>query len=841
MKRKLSLLVVLFSTLFAMAGRPFDGTEILYLKASAVDWWQNASAVQKATFDDTEVVVGVADANNSGYVGFTVPAGEYTTVKFSRHDPNGGGQWNATGNITIAAEGNCVMTFSDKGSDATWGTYDPGHVEVITYFIKTNWKDGGWGAGFKKLTVNDDGSQSMTETYTGNGFNISPNFLGTDWYPVEKLNLVGGVVANDLVTISVNPNATDQANVFTITKISSPEPEPELDPINVTVRVYTTAAAPKIWWWGGDIAGADATYTWEGRPSMNKEGETNWYSWTFEGVNATSGISYKITATTEKEFSGVKENKCLDANLEILDCSYEPEPEPEPEPETAPDHLYILGNIEGVDWTPDASAEMTKNGDIFTGTYTFTQATSYFAFTTVQGNWDDVNANRYHSSALTAGADPIALIKENGSSTIGQGTYTIIVDWANMTVAAEEVEPEPTLETNVYLAGTFNGWSTTSHNFVRQNLGDEVAYTTITGVSTTGDIEFKVVEGGKWCNAETQNITFESTSVTFLSDDVSGSQVKMTPYAAGDYVVAFNLTTRVLTVTYPAGEKMEETHEVALAGTFNSWGAEHPAFTKNSLTSYTVTQHLEASADNYEFRVIVDGAWKGANYTIKRDYCSNVELGADQNFRLLADITGDYIFEFNPQTNLLTVTYPAQKFVVTLTTDGYASFCWDKNWTAPADVKVYIATSRKEDMILIEEVSGVIPAGKGVILKASGAQVTVTATAEDATSLAGNILEGTTAEIDTPTGTIYALHYSSDASATVFDQYLGAKIPANKAYLNLGAGAPARLRVVMAGNTTTGLLNGDASLNAVASKRLVGGQLIILRDGKMYNVQGVQL
>ena len=94
--------------------------------------------------------------------------------------------------------------------------------------------------------------------------------------------------------------------------------------IDVTVRVYTEEAAPKIWWWGGGIAGSDATYEWDARPSMNKEGETNWYAWTFEGVNKDLGISYKITATGEREFTNVKENNCYDANLDLLDCNYTP-------------------------------------------------------------------------------------------------------------------------------------------------------------------------------------------------------------------------------------------------------------------------------------------------------------------------------------------------------------------------------------------------------------------------------------------------------------------------------------------------------------------------------------
>ena len=170
--------------------------------------------------------------------------------------------------------------------------------------------------------------------------------------------------------------------------------------------------------------------------------------------------------------------------------------------------------------------------------------------------------------------------------------------------------------------------------------------------------------------------------------------------------------------------------------------------------------------------------------------------------------------------------------------NGYASFCWKYNWTAPAGVKVYIAGSQDEEKVYISEVSDVISAGEGVILyapSATGSTLTITASTESTSMHTSNILKGTTEEITRPDGTTYALHCVG--GQTVFDKYEGETIPANKAYLNLGSGAPARLRVVMAGNTTTGMENA-ATLNAGATKRLINGQLFILRDGKMYNVQG---
>lgn len=110
-----------------------------------------------------------------------------------------------------------------------------------------------------------------------------------------------------------------------------------------------------------------------------------------------------------------------------------------------PEHLYILGNIEGIGWEPAGSAEMTKEGDTFTGTYTFTSATSYFAFTTVQGTWEEVNANRWGTVGLMTVGNPIALVHNSSEpcATIGKGEYTITIDWTAQTATATQAPVDP--------------------------------------------------------------------------------------------------------------------------------------------------------------------------------------------------------------------------------------------------------------------------------------------------------------------------------------------------------------------------------------------------------------
>lgn len=186
-----------------------------------------------------------------------------------------------------------------------------------------------------------------------------------------------------------------------------------------------------------------------------------------------------------------------------------------------PEHLYILGNIEGVGWEPAGSAEMTKNGDVFTGEYTFTSGTSYFAFTTVQGSWDEVNVNRWGAPHLVNDAAPVALIPHTTTpeptATIDQGTYTITVNWANMTVSAHhdvapvEIAGPALWPANVLLATRpaqtrilsmnnslihyENEWQDDMFNQMATAMGADAQWTAHTNLGKTLDYHYDEGEG----------------------------------------------------------------------------------------------------------------------------------------------------------------------------------------------------------------------------------------------------------------------------------------------------------------------------------------------------------
>ena len=115
------------------------------------------------------------------------------------------------------------------------------------------------------------------------------------------------------------------------------------------------------------------------------------------------------------------------------------------------EHLYEIGDNQG--WKPAEGIEMTKTAEnVFTGTFTFTAETSYFAFTTVQSDdWDVVNANRFggaENNLLVSDGTVAQLAKggPNGCLTIGAGTFDVTVDLNAMTASFTKHADESAVE-----------------------------------------------------------------------------------------------------------------------------------------------------------------------------------------------------------------------------------------------------------------------------------------------------------------------------------------------------------------------------------------------------------
>lgn len=194
MKKIFSLFAAAMMTVVLFAEpRTFSGTEVLYLNASAVGWWQNGNAVQIATFDETVKVVGVPAADPTK-VGFTVPAGSYYNVAFSRHETADSPAWNSTGAISLeGTTENMVNTFAENSTEATWANYDGAALEKpecpAQLYMLGNIENVGWDP-TAAMAMTKSGEQfTATATFVADGTNEVCYFCfsaaNTDWDAVN--------------------------------------------------------------------------------------------------------------------------------------------------------------------------------------------------------------------------------------------------------------------------------------------------------------------------------------------------------------------------------------------------------------------------------------------------------------------------------------------------------------------------------------------------------------------------------------------------------------------------------------------------------------------------------
>lgn len=144
MKKIYATLLAVIAACTLSFARTFDGTEKIYLKANAVSWWIDANAAQRAVLDNETPVIGeIEDADRFIYA-FTIPAGDFSTIRFERAETAELPAWNATGNIAIPEEGDYVTAFAQDSEDATWETYSPGVPVVYTTHHLTVTNNTGW-------------------------------------------------------------------------------------------------------------------------------------------------------------------------------------------------------------------------------------------------------------------------------------------------------------------------------------------------------------------------------------------------------------------------------------------------------------------------------------------------------------------------------------------------------------------------------------------------------------------------------------------------------------------------------------------------------------------------
>lgn len=186
-------------------------------------------------------------------------------------------------------------------------------------------------------------------------------------------------------------------------------------------------------------------------------------------------------------------------------------------------------------------------------------------------------------------------------------------------------------------------------------------------------------------------------------------------------------------------------------------------------------------------------------------------------------------------------------------TGGWATFSATTKVAVPSGLTAYKATYSNEggdEQLVLDAVSGAIPANEGVLLRGEADHVYTFSPTDDAVGdYTGNALVGCPVRTDitsvAATNDIFCLRYSDIFQITGFYLYSGQYIAAGKAYLPLPkaepSSAPRRIRFVFREEQGT---TGFDPTNAEAvptTKFIENGQLYIRRGDAVYTIQGVRV
>jgi hypothetical protein len=115
--------------------------------------------------------------------------------------------------------------------------------------------------------------------------------------------------------------------------------------------------------------------------------------------------------------------------------------------------------------------------------------------------------------------------------------------------------------------------------------------------------------------------------------------------------------------------------DVYLAGAMTDWDTNKKELKKATAEATSASVTVNLTAKTYEFKLIIDGEWKGNDGTMKRGGDAVHEGGwsfdGGNNCNIVADIAGDYTFTWDLNTKKLTVAYPPlPKYTVTATAEN---------------------------------------------------------------------------------------------------------------------------------------------------------------------------
>ena len=466
----------------------------------------------------------------------------------------------------------------------------------------------------------------------------------------------------------------------------------------------------------------------------------------------------------------------------------------------------------GTNWQAyDATNDMTTNGD---GTYTWTKTgvtlTGNVGFKVVKNH--DFGNGAYPSENW--------VIDIAGATGVYDVTITFKEDDKNITVVANKTGDLPT-ETLVYtvtvpagtekcyIASEMNSWAFTLMTQV------DATHWTITYNNVTRAAQYKYTCGESWDYAE---------------KTADGNDVSNRTWAASDVVAKWGAPAAPATITY------------VLMGVNGDWTT-GIALTQNpdNADEYVLkAQVISKTNDAVKVVTLTDGtatAWCG-----NVDTWSNATYTADADGNIVLE-DGHYNFYFKKNEDKIYI----EEVYVRDVTKTYGTICLpydSKNYEGATFFRV---AGKETGKVYLESVSE-LEAGVPYIFEksASASKIVVARNSApvDAAGSANGLIGNFTDETVVPTGN-YILYNNAFIPADGSN-----KVNAYRAYLDLDAvqgGKPNKVAGrryigmdVQGENETTGL--GDiVAPEGQTIKAIVNGQLVIIRGGEMYNVQGQKL
>ena len=618
------------------------GTKACYIAGDMNSW----SFTEMTKTDDTHYTVTLAEATDTmgykycsgpgwAYVELTEEGGEVANRTYAAndvveawkavYDPANAPTPGEAKDITIKAK--VPATWTETITAWVWATGEPGKAVTPT-------KDGEW------------------YVYTEHCSELNIIFRnGEDW----------SINPNQTVDITVSESTcieiiagTDKATYTIVDCEDNPGEEPGDDPVvdpetGVTYNV-TVPAGTKACYIAGEMN------EWK-HQEMTKVDETHY---TITIATATATMKYKYCsgpdwAYVEMQADGVTDvqDRTYAANdvVEAWKAVYEPAGE-DPTP-GEPKDITVKAKAPAA-WTEQITAWVwatggegqevvpTQEGEWYVYTQNCAELNIIFK------NGAGWNGDANQTVDITVTESTCIEITADGAT---KATYTVV------DCEGGEDSELPTDTVDVYtIAGVTSlvgvNWDPTAtiNDMIKQEDGTYTLVKTDLQLVANMPYEYKVVKNHSW---EIWSIPGWNMGNDTLLVDKSGIY---------DVTFTLNLVDTALTAVAQLKEELVLIPTVQLAGTMTDWAenAIEMTLSEDSLSASTTVTLLADSV--YEFKIIVDGNWKGYDGIVTRDYSIDLVFNSGSNCSLITDVEGEYAFTWTFANNSVSVVYPENNF-----------------------------------------------------------------------------------------------------------------------------------------------------------------------------------